>query len=44
VNVEDPDTARKVLSLMEALDNHDDVQNISANFNIPDEAMAQIAG
>ena len=27
-----------------ALDNHDDVQSVSANFNIPDEAMAQIAG
>ena len=44
VNVDDPDTARKVLNLMEALDNHDDVQSVSANFNIPDEAMAQIAG
>ena len=44
VNVDDPDTARKVLALMEALDNHDDVQNVAANFNIPDEAMAQIAG
>ncbi len=44
VNVDDPDTARKVLALMEALDNHDDVQSVSANFNIPDEAMAQIAG
>ena len=44
VNVDDPDTARKVLNLMEALDNHDDVQSVAANFNIPDEAMAQIAG
>ncbi len=44
VNVEDPDTARKVLKLMEQLDNHDDVQSVAANFNIPDEAMAQIAG
>jgi YebC/PmpR family DNA-binding regulatory protein len=44
VNVDDPDTARKVLKLMEQLDNHDDVQSVAANFNIPDEAMAQIAG
>jgi transcriptional/translational regulatory protein YebC/TACO1 len=44
VNVEDPDTARKVLKLMEQLDNHDDVQSVAANFNLPDEAMAQIAG
>jgi hypothetical protein len=27
---------------MEALDDHDDVQNVAANFNIPDEAMATI--
>ena len=27
---------------MEALDDHDDVQNVAANFNIPDEAMAEI--
>jgi YebC/PmpR family DNA-binding regulatory protein len=39
----DVETARKVLKLMESLDDHDDVQNVSANFNIPDEAMAAIA-
>jgi len=44
VDLDDPDTARKVLNLMERLDNHDDVQSVSSNFNIPDEAMAQIAG
>jgi hypothetical protein len=27
---------------MERLDDHDDVQSVSANFNIPDEAMATI--
>jgi transcriptional/translational regulatory protein YebC/TACO1 len=31
----DADAARKILKLMEALDDHDDVQNVSANFNIP---------
>jgi YebC/PmpR family DNA-binding regulatory protein len=36
------DDARRVLKLMEALDDHDDVQNVSANFNIPDEALAEI--
>jgi YebC/PmpR family DNA-binding regulatory protein len=40
VDINDPDTARKVLKLMERLDDHDDVQNVSANFNIPDEIMA----
>ena len=37
------DDARKVLGLMESLDDHDDVQAVSANFNISDEAMAEIA-
>ena len=37
------DDARKVLVLMEALDDHDDVQSVSANFNISDEAMTVIA-
>jgi YebC/PmpR family DNA-binding regulatory protein len=36
--------ARRVLKLMEALDDHDDVQTVSANFNIPDEAMAELEG
>jgi transcriptional/translational regulatory protein YebC/TACO1 len=43
VELTEPEAARKVLNLMERLDNHDDVQSVSANFNIPDEAMAQIA-
>jgi YebC/PmpR family DNA-binding regulatory protein len=39
----DVTTARKVLEMMEALDDHDDVQNVSSNFNIPDEAMAELS-
>ena len=35
----DEDVARKVLKLMDALDDHDDVQNVSANFDISDEIM-----
>lgn len=42
VDVDDVDTARKVLDLVERLDDHDDVQSVAANFNIPDEAMAQL--
>jgi transcriptional/translational regulatory protein YebC/TACO1 len=38
----DPDSARAVLKLMDALDDHEDVQNVAANFNIPDEALAAI--
>ena len=39
----DADTGRKMLKLMEKLDDHDDVQSVSANFNIPQEAMAEIS-
>jgi YebC/PmpR family DNA-binding regulatory protein len=42
VAVDDVDTARKVLDLMERLDDHDDVQSVAANFSIPEEAMAQL--
>ncbi|MEN6494204.1 MAG: YebC/PmpR family DNA-binding transcriptional regulator [Thermoguttaceae bacterium] len=42
VDVTDPDTARKVLKLMERLDDHDDVQSVSSNFNISDEIMAAV--
>ena len=37
------DDARTVLKLMEALDDHDDVQAVSSNFNITAEAMAVLA-
>ena len=40
----DAETGRNVLKLMEKLDDHDDVQNVSANFNIPQEALAEIEG
>jgi YebC/PmpR family DNA-binding regulatory protein len=39
----DAETARKVLRLHEALDDHDDVQNVYFNANIPDEVMAELA-
>ena len=34
------DKAQKVLGLMEAFEEHDDVQNVFANFDIPEEVMA----
>ena len=40
----DAETGRKVLALMQKLDDHDDVQNVASNFNIPQEAMAEIQG
>lgn len=36
------EAAKQVLKLMDELDDHDDVQNVSANFNISDEVMAEI--
>jgi transcriptional/translational regulatory protein YebC/TACO1 len=39
----DVGTARKVLKLLETLDDHDDVQNVSANLNIPEEAMVELS-
>ncbi len=44
VSVEDPETARKVLRLIEALDDLDDVQQVIANFEIPDELMEKVSG
>jgi len=43
VPINDEVTARKIISLMEAFEEHEDVQNASANFDIPDEIMARIS-
>lgn len=43
VDVDDVETARKVLALMERLDDHDDVQSVAANFNIPEQALSGLA-
>ena len=42
VEVSDPEAARKVLRLVDALEDHDDVQNVYSNFDIPDEVASQI--
>ncbi len=39
IEVTDPEAAERILKLMEALDDHDDVQNVYANFDIPDELL-----
>jgi YebC/PmpR family DNA-binding regulatory protein len=38
----DVPTARSVMKLLEALDDHDDVQNVSTNLNIPEEVLAEL--
>jgi YebC/PmpR family DNA-binding regulatory protein len=39
----DAETGRKVLQLTEILEDHDDVQNVYANFDIPADVMASIS-
>ena len=40
IPIETESEAKKILRLMDAIDDHDDVQNVYANFDIPDELMA----
>ncbi len=37
----DVDKARQVMGLMESLEDHDDVQNVYANFDIPEEILEE---
>jgi transcriptional/translational regulatory protein YebC/TACO1 len=39
----DAETARKIVKLMDALDEHDDVNTVSSNCDIPDEILAELA-
>ncbi len=41
VNVEEPDLAVSLLKMMEALEDSDDVQSVTANFDVSEEALAQ---
>ncbi len=43
VPVGDAATAKKIISLMDDFEEHDDVQNTYANFDIPDDVMARIS-
>ncbi len=36
--------SKRVLRLVESLDDHDDVQNVYANFDIPDSVLAAYEG
>jgi YebC/PmpR family DNA-binding regulatory protein len=42
VALETADAAKQVLRLIDALDDHDDVQNVSANFDIPDSLLQEL--
>jgi YebC/PmpR family DNA-binding regulatory protein len=43
VRVEDPVQAKAVLSLLDALEDHDDTQHVYANFDIPDAILSEHA-
>jgi len=43
VPVSDEKTARAVLDLIDALEDHDDVQNVDSNEDVPDELLEKVA-
>lgn len=43
IKITDEETARKILELVEMLEEHDDVQHVYANFDISDEIIQQVA-
>jgi YebC/PmpR family DNA-binding regulatory protein len=43
IEIGDEHTAKRIISLMETFEDHDDVQNTYANFDIPDEIIARVS-
>jgi transcriptional/translational regulatory protein YebC/TACO1 len=44
VEIRDDGDAKRVLRLMDAIDDHDDVQSVHANFDIPESVLAAYDG
>ena len=44
IEITDEETAKWIVRLLEKLEEHDDVQNVYANFDIPDEIMEKVEG
>ena len=44
VEVEDENEAKKILRLMDQLEDNDDVQDVYANFDIPERVLEAVAG
>jgi transcriptional/translational regulatory protein YebC/TACO1 len=44
IPVDSEGEAKKILRLMDAIDDHDDVQNVFSNFDIADEILAAYEG
>jgi len=43
IGIENEAVAKRIVSMMEAFEDHDDVQNAYANFDIPDEVMVKLS-
>ncbi len=43
IDIDNEHTAKRIISLMEAFDDHDDVQNAYANFDISEDVMARLS-
>jgi YebC/PmpR family DNA-binding regulatory protein len=43
IDVSEEKTAKQILKLLESLEDHDDVQNVYANFDIPDDIMEAVS-
>ena len=43
VRLEDPAQAKQLLALLDALEEHEDIQHVYANFDIPDAILAEQA-
>ena len=44
VEVDDEAAAKKIVRLMDALEENDDVQDVYANFDIPERVLETVAG
>ncbi len=44
VEVDDEGAAKKIVRLMDALEENDDVQDVYANFDIPERVLEIVAG
>jgi YebC/PmpR family DNA-binding regulatory protein len=42
IAVTDPEEAKKILRIMDALEDHDDVQDVYSNFDIPDDILQSV--
>jgi transcriptional/translational regulatory protein YebC/TACO1 len=43
IDIDNEQTAKRIISLMEAFDDHDDVQNAYANFDISEDVMVRLS-